>query len=161
MIVEVHVTIDGTQSAIWAAITDIEHAAEIISGIDKIEVVEKPTRGVVGLKWRETRMYFGKPATIEKWITDAAENDFYKTRAEDDGCIYSSTLRISAGNGGMTLTSAHEMEARTPFRKMMMVPMGLVFKGVMKKALLKDLDDIKSAVEARRQSNFSTIRPDR
>jgi hypothetical protein len=43
--------------------TDIENASKIISGIDKIEVVEKPTHGLVGLRWRETRMLFGKPAT--------------------------------------------------------------------------------------------------
>jgi len=79
MLVEVRVTINGSKAAIWAAITNIEKAAETISGIMSIEVVERPAKGLVGLKWRETRMLFGKPATAEKWITDAAENEFYKT----------------------------------------------------------------------------------
>ena len=83
MIVEAQVTINGSRAAIWAAITNIENASETISGIENIEVVEKPPNGLVGLRWRETRMLFGKPATAEKWITDAAENEFYKTRAED------------------------------------------------------------------------------
>src|ERR1700742_2464339 len=81
MIVEAQVTINGSRAAIWAAITDIENASETISGIENIEVIEKPASGLVGLKWRETRMYFGKPTAVEKWITDAAENEFYKTRS--------------------------------------------------------------------------------
>src|SRR4249919_2809404 len=91
MIVEAQVTINGSKAAIWAAITDIENASKIISGIEKIEVLEKPENGLVGLKWRETRMLFGKPATVEKWITEAAENEFYTTQAEDGGFVFVTT----------------------------------------------------------------------
>src|SRR6266545_6383606 len=108
MIVEAQVTINGSKAAIWAAITNIANASEIISGIEHIEVLEKPANGLVGLRWRETRMLFGKPATAEKWITDAAENEFYKTRAEDRGVVFITTIRISESSGGMTLTSAHD-----------------------------------------------------
>ena len=108
MIVEVQVTINGSKAAIWAAITNIENASETISGIENIEVLEKPANGLVGLRWRETRMLFGKPATAEKWITDAAENEFYTTRAEDGGFVFLSTISISESIGGITLTSSHE-----------------------------------------------------
>jgi hypothetical protein len=146
MIVEAHVAIDGSRAATWAAITDIENAAETLSGIEKIEVVEKPASGLVGLRWRETRIYFGKPATVEKWITDAAENESYQTRAEDDGFMFLSTMRISEGGGGITLTSMHETRPQGIVAKLKSTPMFL-FKGVIKKALLQDLDDIKAAVE--------------
>ena len=147
MIVDVQVAIHGTRAAIWAAMTDIEHAAELISGIEKIEILEKPASGLVGLRWRETRMLFGKPATAEKWITDAAENEFYKTRAESDGFIFLSTTSISESGGGMTLSSSHDSQPQTIMTRLMSIPMGLLFKGVAKKALLQDLNDIKSAVE--------------
>jgi hypothetical protein len=149
MIVEVQVTINGSRAAIWAAITNIENASDIISGILKIEVLEKPANGLVGLKWRETRMLFGKPATAEKWITDAAENEFYKTRAEDSGFVFLSTIRISESSGGIMLTSTHETKAQGIVARLMSIPMFL-FKGVAKKALLQDLNDIKSAVEQER-----------
>ena len=149
MIVEVRVTINGSRAAIWAAITDIEHAANAISGIDNIEVLERPATGLVGLKWRETRMLFGKPATADKWITDAAENEFYKTRAEDGGFVFLSTLRISESSSGMTLTSAHDSRPQTFVARLMSIPMGLLFKGVAKKALLQDLNDYKAVVEQR------------
>jgi hypothetical protein len=148
MHVEAQVTINGSKAAIWAAITNVEKASEIISGIEKIEVVEKPASGLVGLKWRETRMLFGKPATAEKWITDAAENAFYKTRAEDNGFVFSSTMSISeSNNGGITLTSSHDSRPQGLVARLMSIPMALFFKGVAKKALLQDLKDIKAAVE--------------
>jgi hypothetical protein len=147
MIVEVQVTIKGTKEAIWAAITDIANASETISGIEKIEVLEKPANGLVGLRWRETRTLFGKPATAEKWITDAAENEFYKTRAESDGFVFLSTTSISESSGGMTLTSSHDSIPQGVVARLLSIPMGVLFKGVAKKALLQDLNDIKSAVE--------------
>ena len=146
MIVEAQVTINGSKAAIWAAITNIENAAEIISGIEHIEVVEKPANGLVGLRGRETRMLFGKPATVEKWITDAAENAFYTTRAEDSGFVFVSTMRISENNNGVMLTSSHDSQPQGIAAKLKSTPMFL-FKGVVKKALLQDLNDYKSAVE--------------
>src|SRR5438552_10687075 len=146
MIVEAQVTINGSKAAIWAAITNIENASETISGIENIEVLEKPANGLVGLKWRETRMLFGKPATVEKWITDAAQNEFYRTRAEDGGFVFITTKRISQSSGGMTLSESHETKPQGIVAKLKSTPMFL-FKGVIKKALLQDLNDIKAAVE--------------
>jgi hypothetical protein len=147
LIVEAQVTINGSKATIWAAITNIENASETIRGIENIEVLEKPANGLVGLRWRETRMLFGKPATAEKWITDAAENEFYKTRAESDGFVHLATIRISESSGGITLTSSHESRPQGIVARLLSIPMGLLFKGVAKKALQQDLNDIKSAVE--------------
>jgi hypothetical protein len=146
MLVEAQVTIRGSKAAIWAVITNIANASETISGIKNIEVLEQPANGLVGLKWRETRTLFGKPATAEKWITDAAENEFYKTRAEDSGFVFLSTISISESSGGITLTSSHDSKPQGIVARLKSIPMGL-FKGVVKKALLQDLNDIKSAVE--------------
>lgn len=146
MIVEAQVTINGSKAATWAAITNIEKAAEIFSGVENIEVLEKPANGLVGLRWRETRMYFGKPAAVEKRITDAAENEFYKTRAESDGFVFLSTMSISEKSGGVTLTSSHDSRPQGILATLKSIPMPL-FKGMVKKALLQDLNDVKSAVE--------------
>ena len=147
MFVEAQVTINGTKAAIWSAITDIENASKTISGIESIEVLEKPAGGLVGLRWRETRMLFGKPATAEKWIIDAAENEFYRTRAEDSGFVFLTTMRISESGGGVTLTSSHDSKPQAIGATLMSIPMRLLFKGVARKAILQDLRDIKAAVE--------------
>ena len=146
MIVEAQVTINGSKAAIWAAITNIGNASEIMSGIENIEILEKPANGLVGLRWRETRMYFGKPATVEKLITDAAENEFYKTKAESDGFVFLSTMSIAESSGGVRLTSSHDSRPQGIVAKLKSIPMPL-FKGMVKKALMQDLNDIKAAVE--------------
>jgi uncharacterized protein YndB with AHSA1/START domain len=146
MIVEVQVNIKGSRSAVWAAITNIENTAKFISGIEKIEVVEKPANGLVGLKWRETRMYFGKPVTVEIWITDAVEIEFYKTRAESDGYLFLSTMSLSESGDGVTLTSSHDYKPQSIAAKLKSISMFL-FKGMIRKILQQDLNDIKSAVE--------------
>ena len=146
MIVDAQLNINGSRAAIWAAISDIENAAQIISGIVSIEIVNKPADGLVGLRWRETRMMFGQAATVEKWITEAVDNESYKTRAESDGYIFLTTNRISDTASGVILASAHESLPQSLKAKLSM-PMMLLFRGVIKKAILQDLNDIKSAVE--------------
>ena len=146
MIVEAQVTINGSKAAVWSAITDIANASKTLSGVENIEVLEKPANGLIGLRWLETRMLFGKPATAEKWITDAAENEFYKTRAEDGGFVFLTTKSISESSGGMTLTESHESKPQS-IKAILSIPMLFLFKGVVKKALLQDLIDIKAAVE--------------
>jgi hypothetical protein len=146
MLVEAQVTIDASRAAVWASITDIEKAAADLSGIEKIEIVEPPSSGLVGLRWRETRIYFGKPATVEKWITDSVEGESYKTRAEDSGFVFITTMRISGNNGRVTLTSSHDSLPQGFAAKLKSTPMFL-FKGVIRRALMQDLNDIKAAVE--------------
>ena len=146
MLVEAQVTIDGSKAAVWAVMTDIENAADILSGVEKIEVVEKPASGLVGMRWRESRMYFGSLATVEKQITDAVENEYYKTRAEDSGFVFLSDMKISESDGGVMLTTSHDTQPQGFVAKLKSLPM-VFFKGVIKKALLQDLADIKSAVE--------------
>ena len=147
MIVEAQVTINGSKAAIWATIINIENASETIRGIENIEVLDKPASGLVGLRWRETRTLFGKPATADKWITDAVENEFYKTRAESDGFVFLSTMSMAESRGGITLTSSHDSKPQGIVARLLSIPMIFLFKGVAKGALLQDLNDIKSAVE--------------
>jgi carbon monoxide dehydrogenase subunit G len=45
MIVEAEVTINGSKASLWAAITNIENASEIISGIENIEVLKNRQTG--------------------------------------------------------------------------------------------------------------------
>lgn len=147
MIIDAQVTINGaSRTAVWAAMTTIENAADVFGGIEKIEVVERPAGGLVGLKWRETRMLFGKPATVVKWVTDAEENAFYTTRAEDGGFVFLTTTRISGDAGGITLTGIHETRPQGFAARLKSFPM-VFLKGVIEKAILQDLNDIKSAVE--------------
>ena len=146
MTVEAQLTINRNRKEIWAAITDIRRAEKIISGIEKIEILNEPDNGLVGLKWRETRLYFGKPSAIDKWITDAVESDFYKTKAEMEGFVFITTLTLSDSENGTRLTSTHETQPQGILARIKSLPM-IFFKGMLKKAILQDLNDFKTAIE--------------
>lgn len=146
MIVEAQIIINGSKASVWDAITNIENASKIINGIEKIEVLEKATNGLIGLRWLETRMLFGKPVTVEKRIIDASENMYYRTRTEDQGFVFLTTLSIFDSNDGVVVKSSHETKPQGIIAGIKSIPM-VLFKGVIKKAVKKDLMDIKLAVE--------------
>ena len=153
MKIESSVSINGTSTAVWKQITAIENARETISGIDEVEILERPEKGLVGLKWKETRTMFGKPATEVMWITEAVENQFYNTRAESHGCIYTCAMRISESENGCILTMSHETQPNSILVKWLVTPMGFIFKGSLRKVMRQDLIEIKAAVEQTTQTS--------
>lgn len=147
MIVTAQIVIHAPKACVWASISDIGNAAVTVSGIKNIEMTDQPSNGLIGLRWRETRILFDKPATVEKWITDAADNDFYTAKATSDGFIFLSTKRLTESSDGVILTETHESIPHTLKAKIMVIPMALFFKGVIRKAVMQDLHDIKMAAE--------------
>lgn len=149
MNVEVQVDINGTKEDVWKVISDIENSTETIRGIEKIEVLEKPADSFVGLKWRETRTMFGRTATEVMWITEAEENKFYKTRAENHGAVYVSMLEITDKGENVSLSMSFEGTPQTFGAKVMSALTGWMVKGSSEKALMEDLMDIKAKVEGK------------
>ena len=141
------VSIKGRKEDVWHAITDIEGSVEMISAIESIEILEKPESGILGLKWKETRTMFGKEATEIMWVTDAKENEYYQTRAENHGAVYISRLEINEVGQETKLTMGFEGEAQSFGAKIMSFLTGFMFKGATEKALKQDLIDIKAFVE--------------
>jgi len=147
MKVSVEVKIQGTKEDIWKATTDIEHSDHMISGIHKIEVLDKPETGFIGFKWRETRTMFGKEATEVMWVTEAEENVGYKTRAESHGAIYMSSFIIEERNDHCLLAMGFESQAVSLMGKLMDGVFGKMMAKSTEKELLEDLEDIKRYIE--------------
>lgn len=150
MHVIMRVPVKAPRQDVWRVITDIENAQKTITGIEKIEVLDKPSQGIVGLKWRETRTLFGKTATETMWITDAVEDHYYDVEAHSHGSVYRSKMHLSDQGGVTELGMDFDAEPQTLTAKILAVTMGFMFKGATKKALLQDLNDIKAAVETGR-----------
>tara|TARA_R110002126_G_scaffold266598_1_gene409814 strand:- start:587 stop:1036 length:450 start_codon:yes stop_codon:yes gene_type:complete len=143
----IDIEIKAPKEKVWKVITDIENSVNTISGIEKIEILNKPKDTVVGLKWEETRTIFGKSATETMWITEATENDYYKTRAESNGAIYQTILKLSEKENTTFLTMEFNSEAITIKGKIMAFIFGRMLNKTMKKLIKKDLIDIKTTVE--------------
>jgi carbon monoxide dehydrogenase subunit G len=147
----VHVTtkvpVNASKHDVWRVITDIENAPNTISGIDEVEILNKPPEGLVGLKWKETRTLFGKTATETMWITEAVEDDYYATEARSHGSVYRSKIYVSEQDGMTELGMDFDAEAQSFAAKVIVATMGFMIKKGTKKALLQDLNDVKAAVE--------------
>jgi hypothetical protein len=140
--------INAPPADVWAVVSDIEKAASRISGIKKIEVLERAAGpSIVGLKWRETREWMGKDAVEEMWITDASEPSFYATRAENHGSIYISRIELSETSTGTRLTMGFSGQPVTFGAKALWALTGWMAKKALRKTIDQDLADIKAAVE--------------
>jgi carbon monoxide dehydrogenase subunit G len=147
MKIQVKVSIQGSNEDIWKVITDIENSPVNISGIEKVDIHNNPGDSLVGLKWTETRTLFGKTATETMWVTEAEKNKYYKTSAESHGAVYTTFMQIFEKDGETYLGMKFNSEAQSFVAKLMSGVFGLMFKNATKKALHKDLIDIKKVVE--------------
>lgn len=147
MNVSTDIYIEAPLASVWHAITDIKHSQEMITGIIGLEILNQPENQLIGLKWKETRLMFGKEATEIMWITDAVDQQFYRTRAESHGSVYISELSVTEKETGTVLTMGFSGKAQTVLMKCLSVLMTPFMKGSMIKMLDKDLADIKHFVE--------------
>ena len=149
MELSVFVEIEKSLEDVWKAIIDFENCSNYINSIIDLEIIDNPKDTLIGFKWKETRVMFGKEATETMWITDYVENNYYQTRAESHGSIYISRVSLERVRENTKLTMSFTAEAQTFFVKILSVFMGFMIKGSMKKALLKDLNDIKNHLESK------------
>ena len=153
MEIKVEVQIKGSNEDIWKIITDIENSPINITAIEKVDIHNNPGDSLVGLKWTETRTLFGKRATETMWITEAEKNKYYKTRAESHGALYTTFMYIFDNNGETHLGMEFSSQAQSFGAKLMAGIFGLIFKNATKKALHRDLIDIKKVVEGKSHEN--------
>ncbi|SRR6056297_279378 len=141
------IEIKGPKEKVWKVITDIENSVNTISGIDKIEILNNPKEALVGLKWKETRTIFGKSSTETMWITEASDNNYYKTRAESNGAMYQTILKLSEKENTTILKMEFSTEAISLKGKILAFIFGRMVHKSMKKLIENDLTDIKTTVE--------------
>ena len=145
------IAINKPKDAVWAVITDIEHSSEWISSILSLEVLDKPENGLVGFKWKETRLFCGSEATEVMWITEAVDNDHYCTRAESHGSVYISRISLEESDGTTTLIMSFSAEPQTLLAKLLSALMSRFITKSIKNELIKDLNDIRDHIEGTRQ----------
>lgn len=138
--------IDAPRERVWNIVTDIDSWADTISGIVSVDVINRPASGVIDLKWRETRVLFGKEAIETMWITAAEENRWYETRAENHGAIYTTRISLDDSQGKTLLTMAFSSRPTTIVSRLMAF-MGYLFRSTMRKMIKQDLVDIRRASE--------------
>jgi carbon monoxide dehydrogenase subunit G len=139
--------IRSDRDSVFTVFTDLEGAVQRIEGIKSIEFLSEEKSGL-GVRWRETRVMFGKEATEDMQITALTEPDSYVVEAESHGTHYTSVFSFRDSEAGTTeVTWEFEGRPLSLFAKIM-APLGFLMWGSMRKMLQKDLADLKQSIEA-------------
>ena len=147
MKVTVSIDINAPKEKVFEYFSDVQNLEKHIKGIKKVEILSDTTSGE-GVKWRETRVMFGKEATEEMWITNFNPSTSYSVEAASHGMQYHTTYTFTENNG---VTHVEMVFAGKPVSlgaKLSAPLFNLVFKGSTKKALRKDMQELKTLIES-------------
>lgn len=129
----------------FAAFTDIEHSAGRVAGITRVEVVSAVRSGV-GLRWLETRTLFGSDATVEKRLTAVDPPRSFRVESHVEGVDYVSVFEFAESAGVTVATWTHDLTPTT-LRAKLASPLMLVLRGVLRRAMSRDLADLAAFLE--------------
>jgi hypothetical protein len=133
-------------------VTDIENAAKHIPAITSIEMLDGPRSGK-GMRWRESRMMFGRTATetmeIVEWKPpfSHASGGMYVATATNHGTFYRSEVRVAPSGTGSRVTFTFEATGRTIIARIMAAFMMPMMHRAVVTALSADLRAIKAHCE--------------
>lgn len=133
----------------WLVATDLDRAADVIRGIDRLERLDGGGDLRVGTRWRETRTMMGKQATEEMVVTAVEPGRSYTVEADSRGAHYVSTITVTPlGADRCRISMAFRGEPDSTVGKVLAATVGRLAAGPTRKALRQDLDDIAAAAEA-------------
>lgn len=153
MSVHVQRDIRAPLHVVWQVITDLDGAAETLTGIEKVERLEGEGYDV-GVRWRETRTMFGKEATEEMWVAAVDAPHSTTVVAESHGTRYTTVFTCEPSASGTLLNIDFAgIPARPSLgQKLAGAVFGAIGRKASQKALEKDLDDIATAAQARSEA---------
>ena len=145
---EIRLSIDiaATPEQVYAVSMDIPRWPDIVSAITSTEILSDGPISE-GTVFRETRIMFGREASEDMTIAKLEPPYRYLFTAENHGTSYVTDHIIEGLPDGTTrLSVIFSGKAQTVIAHLLM-PLGLLLSGSLKKQLMGDLEDIKLAIE--------------
>jgi carbon monoxide dehydrogenase subunit G len=133
-------------ATVWALATDLARAPQVLSGVDRVDVLTPGGFGV-GTRWRETRTMFGRQATEELAVTAVEHERSYTVQAAGSGAQYVSTFTFTPTSGGTVVTVTFGAEATTGVARVHAAVTGPLARRAVERALRDDLEDLARAAE--------------
>ncbi|MFG2192739.1 SRPBCC family protein [Streptomyces sp. NPDC048639] len=134
---------------VWDALTDLESAPRVLSGVQSIEVLT-PGPFTEGTRWRETRRMLGRTATEEMYVTACQEPSRCVVESESRGAHYVSEFDLSPeaeAEGGTTVRMTFSATPPGGVAGMLMKVFGGLGTKAVTKAIEQDLADVAAHVE--------------
>ena len=129
--------------AVFATIASIEEFKKAIPHITAVEFLSEQRTGV-GTRFRETRLMGKREASTVLEVTEYVENGRVRMVAESPGAVWDTVFTVEPGRAGAQLVM--HMEARA--HKLIGKIMTTLMRGMIAKAIEKDLDEVKRYCES-------------
>lgn len=135
--------INAPVSLVFKTISDIQNFSKVVKDIIDVEFLTDQEYGV-GTKFRETRNMNGREAATELEVTELKENEMIRLVSDAGGTIWDSVFSVQENEEGTELVLEVEVK---PYKLMAKIVTPFM-KGMMKKALEKDMDATKEYCES-------------
>jgi len=135
--------IDAPVEKVFDTVAHIENYSKAVLHIVSVKFLTDSKTGV-GTRFVETRMMKDKKASTELEVTEYVENDSVRMVSDTHGTVWDTIFTFAAKDGGTELTMV--MDARA--HKLLPKLMNLLVKGMITKAVAKDMDALKAYCEA-------------
>ncbi len=135
-------SINASIDLVFKTVSDISIFSKVVPDIVNIEFLSEIKSGV-GTRFRETRLMKGKEATTELEVTEFVENDHVRYVTDSHGTVWDTVMSVRTVDGKTDLTMVMDAIPHKLAQKMM-IPM---IKGMIAKALEKDMDAVKTYCE--------------
>ena len=145
------VTVDTQVAApveeVFEVFTDLEHGAERVSSIQKIEVLT--TRGFeLGARWLETRKMLGQVDSAEMEVTAFERNRTYTITHHKAGTRIDTVFTFEPVEGRTTVRIAFGLESHG-LPPGLLAPLAWAAAGTVRDVISRDLADLKESLETR------------
>ncbi len=152
MQIQLSIDIDATPEQVYAVGMDIECWPNVVSAITNTEILSDGPISV-GTVFRETRIMFGREASEVMTIATLEPPHRYLFTAENHGTAYVTDHIVEALPDGRSRLSVIFTGTAKTFLAHLLMPLGLLLAGSLKKQLLGDLEDLKREIEGRNSEN--------
>lgn len=136
--------IHAPKELVFKTVSDIKNFSKAVPDIINVEFLTDQEYGV-GTKFRETRDMNGRKASTELEVTELVENAHIRIVSDTMGTIWDSLFTVERKEDGTELTLIMDAKAY----KLMSKIVNPFFKGMVKKALEKDMVAVKNYCESK------------
>ena len=130
---------------VFGLFTDIEHAAERVSGIKKIEIMSTGPINL-GFRWCETREVLGRLDDAEMEITSFEPNHTYTVTHHKGGVRIDTVFTFEPVPAGTKVSVEFELNSQG-LPPGLLLPLEWAIGGKVRHVLSDDLADLKESIE--------------
>ena len=142
--VKVSSDIGAPVDVVFACFTDIQEAAEHVSGIKKIELLT-PGPFSLGTRWRETRELLGREDDAEMEVTAFEKNRSYTITHTKAGVTITATFLFEPIAVASTRASIEFAMHGSGLPPGLLAPLEWAIAGRVRDVLARDLEDLRAA----------------